>query len=410
MEHQFIKHRDIVLFSFQPWESDIAFNFKDMAFELAKNNRVLFINRARDRNSLLRNALDKRGVPPGGGVGARKKGRNLQQIQEGFWLLHPASILESINWSPSYRLYDFVNRINNKRLAGEIAEAIEELDFEDIIFINDNDFFRGVYQKELIPCEKYIFYIRDFLTIQPFFKKYGPRFEKKMFQKSDMVVANSAYLAEYARQWNRNSFDIGQGCHLENFIVDNLPMPEDLRNIPRPVIGYCGAVTSMRLDAAVIEYIAASLPDCSVVLVGPMDAQFEKNDFRGLKNIYKLGGKEPGQIPDYVYHFDICINPQAINQLTIGNYPRKIDEYLAAGKPVVATATDAMKMFSDHTFLCSSKEDYISQINMIFSDKKLFSGEERLRRRNFALEHTWENCIGCLGDAYYKTSYAEKMV
>ncbi|HEX4852472.1 MAG TPA: hypothetical protein VFV08_16765, partial [Puia sp.] len=75
---------------------------------------------------------------------------------------------------------------------------------------------------------------------------------------------------------------------------------------------------------------------------------------------------------------------------------------LAAGKPVVATATDAMEMFSDYTFLCRNKEDYVKQIGLIFSDQKLFSEAEKLRRRNFALEHTWENCIGLLGDAYYQ--------
>ncbi|MBS1974941.1 MAG: glycosyltransferase family 1 protein, partial [Bacteroidetes bacterium] len=53
MDHHFIKDRDIVLFSFQPWESEIGFNFKDMAYELAKFNRVLFVNRALDRASLM---------------------------------------------------------------------------------------------------------------------------------------------------------------------------------------------------------------------------------------------------------------------------------------------------------------------------------------------------------------------
>ncbi len=55
MSHRFIKNRDIVLFSFQAWNSDIAFNFKDMAYELARFNRVLFIDRARDRNTVLKN-------------------------------------------------------------------------------------------------------------------------------------------------------------------------------------------------------------------------------------------------------------------------------------------------------------------------------------------------------------------
>jgi glycosyltransferase involved in cell wall biosynthesis len=123
-----------------------------------------------------------------------------------------------------------------------------------------------------------------------------------------------------------------------------------------------------------------------------------------------LGGKTPEEIPGYVRHFDICINPQTVNQLTIGNYPRKIDEYLAAGKPVVATATDAMKMFSEYTFLCSTKEEYVQQINMILADKNMFSDNQQEQRRNFALQHTWENCIGLLGDAYYETQHKTQLV
>jgi len=408
MEHKFIRNRDIVLFSFQPWESDIAFNFKDMAYELARYNRVLFVNRAADRSSILRTAISRKAK--NGKSFSREKRSNLETVENNLWVLHPHSVLESINWSPSYPLFDFINRINNKRLAKEINRAIEHISFSNIIFINDNDFFRGLYQKELIPSEKYIFYIRDFLTIQPFFKRYGPRSEKQMFKNADVVVANSGYLAEYAKQWNPNSHDIGQGCHLENFLVENLPVPADLANIPRPIIGYCGAITSMRLDIDVIRHIAKSLPDCSIVLVGPADSLFEKLKSEDQKNVYLLGGKSPEQIPAYVRHFDICMNPQAVNQLTIGNYPRKIDEYLACGKPVVATATEAMKMFSNHTVLCSNKEEYVENIKLILSDNAQFSKQMQERRTNFALEHTWENCIGLMGDAYYQTEPKKELV
>ncbi len=43
------------------------------------------------------------------------------------------------------------------------------------------------------------------------------------------------------------------------------------------------------------------------------------------------------ELPGYIQHFDVCINPQKLNPITIGNYPLKVDEYLAMGKPVVAT-------------------------------------------------------------------------
>jgi glycosyltransferase involved in cell wall biosynthesis len=385
------------MFSFQPWNSDIAFNFKDMAYELARYNRVLFIDRATDRKTILKNRMGQGPKP------AADKTKYIEQIQDNFWVLHPKSLLESGTWSPNYRLFDFFNRINNKRLAAEIKKSIRSLGFTNSILLNDNDFYRGLYLKSLLPVREYVFYIRDFLTIQPFFEKFGPRCEKEMIEKADLVVANSAYLAAYTSQWNPNSADIGQGCNLDEFIVEGLPVPADMKDLPGPVLGYCGAVSSMRLDEDVLFHLAESFPEFSIVLVGPSDPGFDKSRLRQVKNVYFLGGKKPSEIAGYVQHFTVCMNPQAINPLTIGNYPRKIDEYLAAGKPVVATATEAMEMFREYTFLCTSPEEYALNVRRILEDPKWTSAAERVRRREFALTHTWENSIGALGNAFYHT-------
>jgi teichuronic acid biosynthesis glycosyltransferase TuaH len=396
MQHQYIKNRDIILFSFQPWNSDIAFNFKDISYELARYNRVLFVDRARDRNTVLKNLLS--GKYPG-----PVSRQNLEQVRDRLWVLHPKSLLESGNWSPNYKLFDFFNRVNNRRLAAEIKNAIRLLDFDKSLLIIDNDFFRGLYLQSLLPVRECIFYIRDFLTIQPFFKKFGPRCEMEMIRKAGLVVANSAYLANYAGQWNPNSVDIGQGCNLEAFIVKDLPEPGDMKAIPRPIIGYCGAITSLRLDENLLLHISASLPDMSLVLVGPADRAFEKSRLRARKNVYFLGGKKPEQTAAYIRHFTLCINPQLVNPLTIGNYPRKIDEYLASGKPVVATATPAMEMFREHTLLCNTVEEYITNIRKLVDEPVWTSQALQIRRRDFALTHTWEQSVGAMGDAFYFT-------
>jgi teichuronic acid biosynthesis glycosyltransferase TuaH len=397
MGHRFIKGKDIVLFSFQPWESEIGFNFKDMAYELARYNRVLFINRANDRASLLpeKNA--------GNSPSESKQKEELIQVQEHFWVYNTGVVLESINWINWNALYDFINKSNNRRLAEKINKTIRQLGFKNVIVINDNDFFRGVYLKKMIlECYKYIFYIRDFLTIQPYFKKHGERLEKKLIKSADIIIANSAYLANYARQWNSCSYDIGQGCDFDGYLAENLAVPDDMASIPKPIVGYSGAITSMRLDEAIIGHIANSIPSCSIVLVGPEDSIFEKSELKKHKNIYFLGGKSPEKVPGYIYHFDICFNPQLVNPLTVGNYPRKIDEYLAMGKPVVATSTEAMDMFREYVYLCSDKEDYIRKINSILQDQDAFSEAQKKRRTDFALSHTWENSIGLLGDAYFE--------
>jgi len=397
MSHRYIKNRDIILFSFQPWNSDIAFNFKDMAYELARYNRVLFVDRARDRNSVLKNFLSRSPAY------VQVENAKLEKIQDNFHVLRPKSLLESGNWSPNYKLFDFFNRINNKRLAAEIKNAIHTLGFKNSILINDNDFYRGLYLKNLVPVRKYIFYIRDFLTIQPFYKKFGPRCEHEMFEKADLVVANSAYLAAHAAQWNPNSADIGQGCNLEDFIKDDLKEPEDMKHIPRPIIGYCGALASNRLDQELLLHIADNLPEMSLVLVGPPDGNFEKSKLHDRENVYFLGGKKPEETASYIQQFTICINPQQVNPLTVGNYPRKIDEYLATGKPVIATATDAMEMFREYACLCYTKEEYVTNIHKMIIDPVLNAPEEKIKRREFALTHTWENSIGTLGDAFYQS-------
>jgi glycosyltransferase involved in cell wall biosynthesis len=276
--------------------------------------------------------------------------------------------------------------------------------------INDNDFFRGLYLKSLLPVRDYIFYIRDHLTVQPFFEKFGPRCEMEMIRKADLVVANSDWLAKYASQWNPNSVDIGQGCGLEAFTSGYPDEPVDMANIPRPIIGYCGAITSMRLDESLLIYIADTLPGMSVVLVGPTDSLFEKSDLKTRKNIFFLGPKKPEQTPAYIHHFTLCINPQTVNPLTIGNYPRKIDEYLASGKPVVATATQAMVMFRDHVSLSQTKEEFVMNIRKLLNDPERTSRSAQRIRREFALTHTWENSMGELGNAFYSLKKNYKKV
>jgi glycosyltransferase involved in cell wall biosynthesis len=396
MSYHFIKERDIILFSQQPWNERFAFNFRDMAYELARYNRVLFVDRATDRNTLLKERL---GLKPSAG----RPAAGIEQVADRLWVLHPECVLESVSWVPYYRLFDFFNRINNRRLAAEIKTAIRRLGFENSLLLNDNDFYRGLYLKALLPVRKYIFYIRDFLTDQPFFRKFGPRCEKEMIEKADLIVANSAYLAAYAGRWNPHCADIGQGINPGPFLGEMPPVPADLQAIPRPVLGYCGALTRLRLDEDLLLHLARSFPEASFVLLGPADnTGLDKGPLSRMSNVYFPGAKRPEETAAYIRHFDICLNPQALNELTVGNYPRKIDEYLAAGKPVLATATEAMELFRDHVFLCASAAEYVAHIRSILEKPEWNSEAEQERRRAFALTHTWERSVGELGNALHQ--------
>jgi glycosyltransferase involved in cell wall biosynthesis len=91
----------------------------------------------------------------------------------------------------------------------------------------------------------------------------------------------------------------------------------------------------------------------------------------------------------------VCINPQALNDLTRGNYPRKVDEYLALGKPVVATRTPAMEEFAQVTYLASSAGEFAEQVKRALAENTPALEEER---ELFASTHSWEKNAGIIGD------------
>jgi len=106
--------------------------------------------------------------------------------------------------------------------------------------------------------------------------------------------------------------------------------------------------------------------------------------------VHFLGPKPPASLPGYIRHFDVCLNPQVLNDLTRGNYPRKVDEYLLLGRPVVASRTEAMRLFEAHTYLADTDDDYVRLIAQALRED---SPARQQQRRAFAATHTWENSV-----------------
>ena len=131
------------------------------------------------------------------------------------------------------------------------------------------------------------------------------------------------------------------------------------------------------------------------------DEDFKKSNLHKLPNVYFLGRKDGSELPNYVKGFDVAMNPQLINNLTIGNYPRKIDEYLAMGKPIIATKTKAMEMFKDCVYLGSTKEEYVSLIEKALAENSKELAEKRM---NVAKGHSWTNNVGAIYNAIIKAT------
>lgn len=384
-----ITGRDFVFTGLQPWDITIGSNAKDIALEISKHNRVLYINTPLDKKTyysknnntehIQRKKVIDGKLPP------------LRQINSNLWVLdYPFTVL-SINFLPDGKVFDFVNESNNRRMYRFVLEILKQLQFENYLLFIDNDIYRSFYAKEYLTPKISIYYRRDNLVPVSFWKKHVCRLEPLLIKKSDIILCNSEQLAQFARIYNKLTADVGQGVNLSDYQIEKIiNTPEDIQRIAHPIIGYIGDITSLRLDADLIYKLAINNPLLSFVLVGKTDAFFANHALNKLENVYFLGLKPKQQVPEYIMSFDICLNPQLVNDITIGNYPRKIDEFLILGKPVIATSTATMQLFKKHVYLCNGVDEYQKAIESILSEK-----DESLimQRIQFAQTHSWENSV-----------------
>ena len=374
----------------QEWALNLGSNARNLAVEFSKTRLVIYVNPATDiKTSLF--AIKK--------AAGRKKLKtafgllpNTVQVADNLWVHTPASINISINWLKNVALYNFLNKYNAKRFFKSLSKAIEELCWQanKCIVFNDSQMFTGLYTKEYLKPLLNFYYIRDNLVEHPYFKFHGSRIEPQTIQHADSVFANSSYLADYARKHNNLSINIGQGCELDIYNTHkNYAIPIEINNIPCPRIGYIGFLTGERLDIALLEELAMKKPEWQFVFIGPEEIMFQQSTLHAMKNVHFLGAKKPAELPAYIQHLNVCLNPQLINALTVGNYPRKIDEYLAMGKPTVATETPAMQMFLPHVYLAKGVNGYIKAIEEAMQEQSPLQITEAIC---FAKGHTWQAC------------------
>ena len=392
--------QNIIILSQQNWDSVIGTNPRNMAKEFALHNRGLYVNMPLDINTVLR----ERQEPI-----VRKrlrvllgKAKHLDQVEPSVWVLTTRILLLSANWLPSKKLFSLANQLNTRLLARSIREAARSVGFDTFYLLQDGLIYPGLPLKQLLKPIQYIYNIRDYVLGVPYFKRHGPWLEAATIKQADVITANSDYLRNYSLQYNKQSYTIGQGCVLGQYRAEAAhALPPDLAAVPAPRLVYTGYLTALRLDLDLLLAIARQRPAWSLVLIGPQDEAFRRSALHQLPNVFFLGPKPPAQLAAYLHHGQVCLNPQLLNELTIGNYPLKIDEYLAMGRPVVATRTRTMSLFADHVYLAHGTQQWLQALQKALREA---SQQRSAAQIAFAKSHTWEASMSLLYEAMAKAA------
>jgi glycosyltransferase involved in cell wall biosynthesis len=99
------------------------------------------------------------------------------------------------------------------------------------------------------------------------------------------------------------------------------------------------------------------------------------------------GPKMPEQLPPYLQTFSVGIIPFVKDDFTKGIYPMKINEYLAAGLPVVSTAFGDIADFASLIKITDDKETFLQYV---LSEIAGDTPEKREARLKTAENNTWD--------------------
>lgn len=186
------------------------------------------------------------------------------------------------------------------------------------------------------PRSVVVYYcVADFLELSDL----GPAIvetERSLARMADLVFVQGPELGRRLAGLNPRIHEFRAGVNMDVFDPRSAgPPPAEVAALPRPVIGYSGGI-HRHVDFALLREIARAFPHGSLVLVGPM--QVDPGPLRDEPNVRFLGVRTQRDLAPIVGAFDVGIVPYVRSDYTETVYPTKLFEYLAMGRPVVATA------------------------------------------------------------------------
>ncbi|HYJ84899.1 MAG TPA: glycosyltransferase [Pyrinomonadaceae bacterium] len=371
--------RDIIYISSIEW-SFLWQPHQEIALRLARaGNRILYIENTGVRAP---------GLGDAGRVVARLKSwvgslksRGVREVAAGVYVCSPL-ILPPFGTG----LRKFVNR---HLLLPLIRRVFRKLDMRDVIIWSYLPTDTVLDLIKLLRTQRggTIYYcMADFPKLTPDSAQIAAT-ESVLVEQSDLVFANCTTISKRLSKRGKQVHVFPPGVDLAAFPLsfdssDNPRGPQPvlkIETLKHPVIGYIGGL-HRHVDFDMIVKMANARPDWSWVFVGPLQASTEK--LEGCRNIYLEGAKPHEELAGCLQRFDVCIVPYLRSAYTETVVPVKVNEYLAAGKPVVSTDLPTVSEFNErHNILITTKNTRDDFLKGIEQALELPNDPEAIARR-----------------------------
>jgi polysaccharide pyruvyl transferase CsaB len=229
-------------------------------------------------------------------------------------------------------------------------------------------------------------------TAEPRISEFNLAEERQLSRECDVLVVTSQEFYERQKAAGMKPILARNGADFDFFAA---PRSNDLlKDLPKPIVGYYGAIADW-FDLDLLTKVAESRPRYTFVIIGQVH-QVDVSHLQALPNVHLLGEKNYREIPLFLSHFDVCLIPFKLNNLTRGVDPVKLYEYFSQGKPVVATDMAELPHNTDLLYIAKDQEDFARSVDAALQED---DPQRKQRRIDFARENTWSARVDAMEQA-----------
>jgi len=216
--------------------------------------------------------------------------------------------------------------------------------------------------------------------------------ERRLLELADTVIYVNEPLYERERSQCRHAVYLGHGVDFDRFaaarpLAGPRPAPPPaMTHLPRPIVGFYGAMDDYRMDLALLIKLARRIAPGTLVMIGPK--QMDLSRLEAEPNVTCIGQLPPAELPAYAAQFDVGIIPFLDNDFNRQCNPIKLKEYLTLAFPVVATRLPAFEPYERLITLAESHEPFLDAVDRIL--KQDDDPQLQKRCRNAVAGDSWD--------------------
>lgn len=210
--------------------------------------------------------------------------------------------------------------------------------------------------------------------------------ERRLLNLVDLVLVTSRPLFAAKQSLHPNVVWVPNGVDAAAFSRAE-PDPA-LAHLKRPILGYVGAINP-KIDLELLLELAEAHRDATLLLVGPLDTRVNLATWAQLvacPNVHYAGARPAAAVPGAVAACDVGLLPYVRSRWTENINSLKLNEYLAAGLPVVGLDLPMLDDVRDLVYVAPDRKAFIREVHRAQAEADPVRAE---MRRCYAAAQDW---------------------